>query len=1183
MKKALLLLVCILCCLILVACGRNENNNPADTNTLNIDSIIDYFNEKTEKLISSFNVEDTESIPKFAKGMSLKLVSGVAEELPSSIYYDDITVVLVGGQKVIRKSYPNGDVSIVSVDGTVINVSTSESQNNSVPDMSNINIDTDSLKDALTLKKEDFVSSEAGVYILSSEALTRIFSAFGEDVGKMTLTLDLKGLNTDGKAAFTLDIENLSDAISLKLDFSDYDFENGTGMVPFELTSNSEIGISAKGSIGGDQNSLEVSLEILTGESTISANIKSKFGELPSLELNIEAKRNNSEDVISFALTYAAFDKSSGKGTLTFYSKEDGEEIKINADMALTFTEKLLKSLMLDFNVEFADFELSGSMAIEPEKTKVVGSTPISATVTLISEGEQNKFKVDIVTSDYSEEKLSYLIKVWDESKDKNKTSFEYSFNCPAEMPALSDSEKEYLSRSDSIYGNYDNITNTSMTLNDAAIKWISSLPSISNIPQNYYTVRDGIYYFTSLTTNGNQIYVTTSAIIDYENYDLTSAKYVNNIWAFQRPLVYEYAYRVLAKYQSGLDPRFSNPYSAKKTIYVSDYIPEIDKYLAVATDGSLSYVIMGQNYVGDAENGLYIHSLSEAVVHDFEIQCRDDCKVVMICRECGAECVSHDPLHDSGSKTEIPTDGCQTEFLICKHCDKMILNQKYTSGYEVQIVMRPWHPLESDFGPISNEVVNKLLEGPVSEKDLCIEAINVTFFEDTTHLPEIVIPQVKEATGYNIVAIKCGFVGLRALYDVKLILPDGIRYIMPQAFSRNPFSEIIMPDSVIFIGRGAFEYMSLNSLTIGKNVIEFSGALYGIRTLKKLTYEVAIEEFRVGNLVDTDIVFAPGTVIKKYYGSSNLNQKTLIIPEGVEYVGEFMNNPYIETVILPSTLKEIGERAFYRCSNLTEVIYSGNSIEIIGNEAFSYCNKLKSFRRENEPSGTIHIPESVKTLGSNVFNMCSSIEKVIINAGIDNISIGTFSRCVQLCEVALPEGVKEIGNSAFSNCIKLNVINFPSALEKVGERAFSGCVLLGDSVFKFGGHLRTIEDRAFEGCTGLKNITVPESVTELGSNAFSGCSFDSIIFCGETNFNGYSGISANKIVYLGNIKGEIIFGNVTEIHTLDLPAVSTTTYMVLGDNITDIYFAGSEETWRNAHYSTKKTTNVHCNYVFAE
>ena len=78
-------------------------------------------------------------------------------------------------------------------------------------------------------------------------------------------------------------------------------------------------------------------------------------------------------------------------------------------------------------------------------------------------------------------------------------------------------------------------------------------------------------------------------------------------------------------------------------------------------------------------------------------------------------------------------------------------------------------------------------------------------------------------------------------------------------------------------------------------------------------------------------------------------------IPDGVEEIREdafaYSN---LSEVIIPDSVKYIGERVFYGCRNLTHVRYSKN-LTYIPKEAFSGCNALD----------LSHLLDNIKNIGS--------------------------------------------------------------------------------------------------------------------------------------------------------------------------------------------------------------------------
>lgn len=93
-------------------------------------------------------------------------------------------------------------------------------------------------------------------------------------------------------------------------------------------------------------------------------------------------------------------------------------------------------------------------------------------------------------------------------------------------------------------------------------------------------------------------------------------------------------------------------------------------------------------------------------------------------------------------------------------------------------------------------------------------------------------------------------------------------------------------------------------------------------------------------------------------------------IPDGDYSTGAFLKSAYTE-IILPNTLKKIGNYAFYY-SSLTSINIP-NGVTSIGRSAFSNCSSLTS----------ITIPNSVTSIGEVFFVNCMSLETATINCGV--------------------------------------------------------------------------------------------------------------------------------------------------------------------------------------------------------
>ncbi len=70
-----------------------------------------------------------------------------------------------------------------------------------------------------------------------------------------------------------------------------------------------------------------------------------------------------------------------------------------------------------------------------------------------------------------------------------------------------------------------------------------------------------------------------------------------------------------------------------------------------------------------------------------------------------------------------------------------------------------------------------------------------------------------------------------------------------------------------------------------------------------------------------------------------------------------------------------------------------------------------------------VTLPETLKSLGSHVFNNCENLESVIIPQGVTAIEYAAFAGNTNLKEITIPSSVTSISTSAFNQCSSLNRI----------------------------------------------------------------------------------------------------------------------------------------------------------------
>lgn len=229
------------------------------------------------------------------------------------------------------------------------------------------------------------------------------------------------------------------------------------------------------------------------------------------------------------------------------------------------------------------------------------------------------------------------------------------------------------------------------------------------------------------------------------------------------------------------------------------------------------------------------------------------------------------------------------------------------------------------------------------------------------------------------------------------------------------------------------------------------------------------------------------GVVIHKYIGKNSFVKVPLSI-EGkkvVEISTEAFALKYLKKVELPYSIIKIGNRAFERNGDLSEINLPEN-LSNISKRMFFGCSKIKE----------LTIPYNVKEVGAEAFSGCTNLNKVIFLNENCQIEEGAFRKCVNLQEIILPKFLTEISDSLFENCEKLSEIIIPSTVIRMGVKAFSWCINLQKIILP--DKLEEIADRLFEYCTSLEKVTFSKRVLRIGVGSFSWCSKLEEVILGE-------------------------------------------------------------------------------------
>ncbi|MDE6392076.1 MAG: leucine-rich repeat domain-containing protein [Muribaculaceae bacterium] len=297
---------------------------------------------------------------------------------------------------------------------------------------------------------------------------------------------------------------------------------------------------------------------------------------------------------------------------------------------------------------------------------------------------------------------------------------------------------------------------------------------------------------------------------------------------------------------------------------------------------------------------------------------------------------------------------------------------------------------------------------------------------------------------------------------------PSTTRVIKDNSMRNNSLlTSVTLNEGLEVIGVGAFNVCRFTEITIPASVVEIGQRAF---TSNPLLAEFKVEE---GNehyaVYNKFLCTKDGKILLQ-----GLNIEDVVIPESVEDIEEyaFYNMSSIKTVKLSNT-KSVGQSAFYSGRQITDIDF-GTSLESIDNMAFMYCTSVKE----------IVFPSTLRTISNKqAFLGCTMLERLVLNEGIEKIGDGAFLMCIALKEVYIPGSVKEMGEAIFSNCPSLESVEFGEGLLTVG----SSCVYANSGLkkVKMPDSVVDIKEFAFGECPAIEEINIPASLESVGTAAF--------------------------------------------------------------------------------------------------
>ena len=432
-----------------------------------------------------------------------------------------------------------------------------------------------------------------------------------------------------------------------------------------------------------------------------------------------------------------------------------------------------------------------------------------------------------------------------------------------------------------------------------------------------------------------------------------------------------------------------------------------------------------------------------------------------------------------------------------------------------------------------------------------------LTGYSGTESLTELVAPYAYEGQPVVEVAEKAFNDKTKYVLLESVVLQDGVKVVRNSAFASLPaLARIDLGRGIETIESSALP-SNLSEITVGKNLNSVASSIGG--KIAKEHFLGTFEDFL--KIEHANLLSAEGTL--DFDGTPLPDDVSL--PAALTRIPAYaFNYTGIKTITIPTTVTELGDYAFARCSQLTTVDLSSLKLTEIPKQCFSYFGNAES--QVKLPNGlltigasafasakftTISIPSTVTSVGNKAFyqTMCTNI---ILPDNVEELGQDVFGASTALRSITLPRNLKKLTTGertnmtygTFEGCTALESITIPASVTDVDHHAFYNCTALQTVTFEAGCSVSVIKTSTFEGCKALTTVIAPTGLAEVQYCAFMGAgklttltNFENVMEWGQKVFNG----SLIEEIDMSNWKatelGDWMFAHCTELYAVQLPS----------------------------------------------
>ena len=335
--------------------------------------------------------------------------------------------------------------------------------------------------------------------------------------------------------------------------------------------------------------------------------------------------------------------------------------------------------------------------------------------------------------------------------------------------------------------------------------------------------------------------------------------------------------------------------------------------------------------------------------------------------------------------------------------------------------------------------------------------------------------------------------------------LPEGLIEIGASAFQETALKSIKLPESLTTLGNSAFNMCNnIISVFIPKNVNSIGVTVWG-NTNSELTEYVVDSKNTTYESLDGVLY----TKDKKTLVSCPVRKPGVYtVPEGVVTLAEHAFDSSKTGVILPSTLRTIGDGAFSSYNYLRGVVIP-EGVTTIGPNTFAYAHiQFLSLPSSLSPDTYNSLSLQTKNIQTLIINSTKAPavgEKFFcdINGApitsfkhilVPNASVNAYKSADKWSSYAAYIAPKSLSCGAEYKYLDNNtVLNLSSTTEKTltidaSETNLWTTITSGIAAVEIEGNITDINRSAFENNKTITSLTILDGVKRIGEYAFSGC-----------------------------------------------------------------------------------------------